>query len=299
MPGSVSLRLRLTLLLVSLVLSVAAVAQAPRYTVNVPVANMFSSPASDTDVVSQAIYGTNVAGLEENDNWVRIRTLDDNYTGWAARAELRPIGELGAYATTGEIVQVRSLRAHVYQDPDVTLRAPILTVPFETRLQFVAAKPGQERWLQIRLTDGRLAWIQQGDVSRMDAAASPKLLDIPSSVELAKLFLGLPYTWGGRSSYGFDCSGFVQMLLRWRGYNIPRDAGVQANWEGYRSVAVADLQAGDVLYFGSDGKVTHTGMFIGNGQFIHSTTHDRPMIQISPLNDYWKKLLLGQRRVKP
>jgi cell wall-associated NlpC family hydrolase len=118
-------------------------------------------------------------------------------------------------------------------------------------------------------------------------------------VVLGKRFLGLPYTWGGRSSFGYDCSGFVQMLMRQRGYYIPRDADVQAAWSGFAPVKRAELRAGDVLFFGSEGKITHTGMYIGKGQFIHATTHDHPVIQISPLNRYWIKLLVAQRRVKP
>jgi cell wall-associated NlpC family hydrolase len=89
------------------------------------------------------------------------------------------------------------------------------------------------------------------------------------------------------------------MLMRQRGYLIPRDADVQAAWSGFEPVKVSKLRAGDVLFFGSDGKITHTGMFIGHGKFIQATTHDHPVIQISPLDAYWRKLLVVERRVKP
>ncbi|MHB1674000.1 MAG: hypothetical protein ACYCSP_07095 [Acidobacteriaceae bacterium] len=51
--------------------------------------------------------------------------------------------------------------------------------------------------------------------------------------------------------------------------------------------------------FGGDGKITHTGMDIGHGKFIQATTHDHPVIQIGPLDAYWRKLLVVERRVKP
>ncbi len=51
--------------------------------------------------------------------------------------------------------------------------------------------------------------------------------------------------------------------------------------------------------FGGDGKITHTGMYIGNWKFIQATTHDHPVIQINPLDAYWRKLLVVERRVKP
>jgi len=61
-----------------------------------------------------------------------------------------------------------------------------------------------------------------------------------------------------------------------------------------------DLQPGDLLFFGSSAKhITHTGMYIGDGQFIHDTTHDHPGVQISRLDDQpWTRILVACRRVK-
>ncbi|MBI5085147.1 MAG: C40 family peptidase [Acidobacteria bacterium] len=119
-------------------------------------------------------------------------------------------------------------------------------------------------------------------------------------IELYKRFLGLPYTWGGTSSFGYDCSGFTQMLVRRGGVQMPRDAQPQADWEGQQKVEKSGLQSGDLLYFGASAKkITHTGFYIGNGEFIHSTTSDMPVIQISRLDDEkWTKLLVGCRRWK-
>ena len=129
----------------------------------------------------------------------------------------------------------------------------------------------------------------------------PRKLSIAETLELSKRFLGLPYTWGGTSSFGYDCSGFSQMLGRRRGLNMPRDAQPQADWDGAVPVArVQDLQAGDLLYFGASAKkITHTGIYLGAGQFINATTHETPMVRIDNLNDaYWTKLLVAMRRLK-
>lgn len=119
-------------------------------------------------------------------------------------------------------------------------------------------------------------------------------------IDLAHRFLGITYTWGGVSSFGFDCSGFTQMLERQRGIEMPRDADLQAAWSGVVPVNRADLQPGDLLFFGSSPeKITHTGMYIGDGKFIHDTTHDHPGVQISTLDDQpWIKLLVAARRMK-
>ena len=81
---------------------------------------------------------------------------------------------------------------------------------------------------------------------------------------------------------------------------MPRDADVQAAWKGLSPVDRSNLKAGDLLYFGSSPKkITHTGMYIGNGEFIHDTTHEHPMVQISKLDDQpWTKLLVACRRAK-
>ena len=81
---------------------------------------------------------------------------------------------------------------------------------------------------------------------------------------------------------------------------MPRDADLQAGWEGVKPVKRNQLRPGDLLYFGeSPHEITHTGMYIGHGKFIHDTTHEHPGVQISRLADQpWTKLLVACRRVK-
>jgi cell wall-associated NlpC family hydrolase len=256
---------------------------------------MYSSATTDADVVSQAIYATPVIVLEEKDGWAKVRTPDD-YTGWVEGPALLAAAGGEPYGAGPNVVQVRSLFAHMYREMDVTKHAPLLTVPFETRLETAGADAKKsERWLQVRLPDGRPAFIQNADVGPV-----VNNLTVPQTLEVAKKFLGMPYTWGGTSSYGFDCSGFTQMLMRQRGYNMPRDAGPQANWSGLAPVERNALQPGDLLFFGSSpARITHTGMYLGDNLFINATTHDTPMVRIDNLSDaYWTKLLVGARRVR-
>ena len=285
-----------------LVLSLSAFAKNGIHVVVVPVANMYSKPTEKADVVSQAIYGSNVKLLLARGEWSRIET-PDRYRGWTPSRYLRIILAGDGYATAGPTVQVESLFANIYAETDVTRHKPVISVPFETKLEVAPDDPklsannnaNHEGWIHVRLPGLTMAWIQAGDV-----VADPKPLTIPESIELAKRFLGLPYLWGGRSSFGYDCSGFTQMLVRARGIIMPRDADQQASWSGVAPVARNELQAGDLLFFGSSMKnITHTGMYIGDGQFIHDTTHEHPVIQISRLDDEpWTHLLVTCRRVK-
>ena len=262
----------------------------PNAAVLQPVVNMYSKPTEDADVVSQAIYGVNVGVLEQREGWARIRTPDD-YTGWAPLASLK----IGApYAAEGRVAQVISMFAHIYREGSVTRHAPLLTVPFETKLE-ITADGAENRWLQVRLVDGSTGWVQTGDV-----AFDRKPISTAEMLALSKKFLGLPYTWGGTSSYGYDCSGFMQMLERQRGVLMPRDAQPQADWSGVAPVSRENLEPGDLLYFGtSEKRITHTGMYLGEGKFIDATTYQTPMVRIDDLSDpHWVKLLVAMRRVK-
>ena len=255
-----------------------------------PVVNMYSQPSQDADVVSQAIYGANVGIVEQQAEWARIRTADD-YTGWTPLAALRP-GQ--AYAAGEGAAEVASLFAHIYRETSVSQHAPLITLPFEARLE-IAGEDAGGGWFETRLADGRVGWVQAADVAR-----HPAPLSVAEMLAFSKRFLGLPYTWGGTSSYGYDCSGFMQMLERRRGVRMPRDAQPQAEWSGAASVMRDRLQPGDLLYFGASEKhITHTGMYLGDGKFINATTHEAPMVRIDDLNDpHWSRRLVAMRRVK-
>jgi SH3-like domain-containing protein len=265
----------------------------PTGVVTQPAANMHSAPSVDADVVSQAIYGTNIEILEQRNNWARVRTPDE-YTGWMYKASLWVTEK--PYAAAGNIGQVTSLFASIYREADVKKHQPIVTVPFETRLEVVhETNSGDTPWLEVRLPDGHLAWIQHGDVT-----TKPGKLSIPETITLAKEFLGFPYLWGGTSSFGYDCSGFIQMLYRQLGVTLPRDADQQVAANVLAAVEKNKLRPGDLVYFGpSAQKITHTGMYIGNGEFINASAHERPIIQITKLSDpRWAKVFVAARRPK-
>ena len=258
--------------------------------ITTPVANMYSRANLNADVVSQAIFGANVQIVARRGAWARIRTADA-YTGWApATSFLRR----KPFAQSPPFVVVESLFANVYREPDVTRHRPLLTLPFEARLEVLPSREEDPRWLPVRLPGGKKAWIQRGDV-----IADPKAQPLGEVIEFSRRFLGLPYLWGGTSTFGYDCSGFTQMLLRRRGILIPRDASQQAAWSGMTPVARDQLRPGDLLYFGEKPeKITHTGMYIGKGEFIDATPWQHPVIQIDRLDDpHWAPLLITARRL--
>ena len=91
-------------------------------------------------------------------------------------------------------------------------------------------------------------------------------------VNAAKNYIGTPYVWGGESMEegGMDCSGFVYNALKDAGYDVGRTTA-----QGYRSygksVSKSDMQPGDLVFYGNSKKAGHIGIYIGNGQIIHSS----------------------------
>jgi cell wall-associated NlpC family hydrolase len=107
-------------------------------------------------------------------------------------------------------------------------------------------------------------------IARRSTARSATRRD--SVVQLARQQLGRRYIFGGTTPGGFDCSGFLKYLMRAMGYELPRTAAEQAHAGREVPRDPSQLRPGDILTFGRGGRVTHVGVYIGNGRFIHAST---------------------------
>lgn len=85
--------------------------------------------------------------------------------------------------------------------------------------------------------------------------------------------IGVPYRYGGASPAGFDCSGLVQYSYGIAGRDLPRTTG--ALWSEAATVDRKSLRAGDLLFFRFDGKMSHVGLYLGNGRFVHAPSSGR------------------------
>jgi hypothetical protein len=115
-------------------------------------------------------------------------------------------------------------------------------------------------------------------------------------VKTAKRFIGIPYLWGGTTAKnGFDCSGLTMVSYRLNGLNLPRVS--RSQFKAGKWVSKKNLQPGDLVFFATKGgtRVTHVGMYVGDGNFIHAPRTGKN-VRIEKLsNTFFAKTYMGGR----
>lgn len=171
---------------------------------------------------------------------------------------------------------------------------------------YVAIQQESGAWVGVLMADGSTGWLRGENVRLLDyqvvsngnammpsgggdiypSSSVPVLTTDPQAIlNEAYKYMGVRYVWGGNGYGGIDCSGFVKNVFAANGYRLPRTATEQMSYGV--PVPADQLQAGDRLYFGhkkSGYGVTHTGIYIGNGYFIHSSS-SRKGVAVSRLDE--------------
>lgn len=106
--------------------------------------------------------------------------------------------------------------------------------------------------------------------------------------------IGVPYEYGGSTEDGFDCSGLVQYAYASAGKRIPRTAAEQ--WRQLGPVGRDEIRVGDLLFFRIDGKISHVGMYVGKGRFVHAPSSGRDVSTESLSSDFYRKAFVRAGR---
>lgn len=113
-------------------------------------------------------------------------------------------------------------------------------------------------------------------------------------VSYAYKFIGSPYVWGAAGPRAFDCSGFTMYVYSAFGVGLDHYTGSQFN-EG-QSVSTSNLTAGDLVFFNTYGSISHVGIYIGDGNFIHAANSNTGVIVSSLSEGYYSSAYAGARR---
>ncbi len=118
-----------------------------------------------------------------------------------------------------------------------------------------------------------------------------------SLLEKARTFRGVRYRWGGMSRSGTDCSGFTSQVFKANGITLPRTSGAQATVG--KPVNKGDLKAGDLVFFRTSrgSRITHVGMYTGNGKFIHASSGGGRVQENSLAEGYYSSRFVTARRL--
>ncbi|MCP4130605.1 MAG: C40 family peptidase [bacterium] len=108
----------------------------------------------------------------------------------------------------------------------------------------------------------------------------------------AKNHLGTDYSYGGNSTVGFDCSGFVLYVYAQNGIQLPRSSGAQ--YERGKKIKFSEAEVGDLLFFNITGSgISHVGIYLGELKFIHAPSSGKQVSITTVNNSYWKKRFAG------
>jgi cell wall-associated NlpC family hydrolase len=216
---------------------------------------------------SQLVYGETFFVEEEKNGWARGHSTHDGYAGWVEAKHL------GAPEEATHIVT--AARTSVFRD--ATMKSPLLAAfSFNSRLR--VSETGEK----FSRVEG-LGWIPSAHLSPVGTFE----LD---HVKTAMKFLETPYAWGGRSGFGIDCSGLVQVFLQHAGIAVRRDTELQEHEVGTRT---EKPQRGDLVYFKG-----HVGVMTDSKNLLHANaTHMKTCIE--PLADVVARgaAVTGIRRV--
>lgn len=225
---------------------------------------VMQKPAHDSEMVSQLLFGETYSVTEYEKDWLKIQMHFDNYTGFISINQHLSITNqwLNLIQTTQRWYAAELMQT--VTNHDITF--PILIGSELHEFDGINFKMGKDR---LVYTGNTLP--DNGEYRQQDFIN-----------KISKKFLNAPYLWGGRSPFGVDCSGLVQVVFKICGIQLPRDAYQQAE-SGSAVNFILEAQPGDLCFFdnGND-KIVHVGILLKDQKIIHASGK----VRIDPIDHY-------------
>jgi len=205
-----------------------------------------------SEMVNQLLFGDVVKILGDNPKWLFVETLDCGYKGWVDKKTIHFIEET-------EALKIVSKAIYFVEKQTVNV------CDLSTQTIFPILKGSCFPVCQNTITLG------DSSFEIMDSEGIRPIAADYDFKTLALSYLNTPYLWGGRSPFGLDCSGFVQVLYKTIGISLERDAGAQSA-QGTTIDFIQEAQAGDLAFFeNEEGRIIHVGMLLSSKEIIHAS----------------------------
>lgn len=283
--------------------TMAATEQVTAYKyVNANQLNVRSGVGTDYDKLATLKRGDKVGLIRMEGEWAKIRT-QSGLTGYTvarylvnSEAEVEPEKPVAYWYINANTLNVRSGPGTQYEKIETLSRG--------AKIGYFAT---EGEWARIQTPSGKTGYMllkylveSESEVERASSiptAGSSAVTPLAQQiVEYSQSLLGVKYVYGGYSTKGFDCSGFVKYVYAHFGIKVPRSS---ADYAGFgKKVSRENLRPSDILLFDTDGgnwDVSHVGIYIGNGKFIHAST-TKGKVVVASLSEY-PAPYYGARRV--
>jgi cell wall-associated NlpC family hydrolase len=274
--------------------------------VTLSVGNLRSKPGEPEELATQVLMGMVVKVLKKGSGYFYVQS-HDQYLGWLDTYSVHLTDESGrnAWASAAKVIVTNFFGIVRELASDEAL--PVCDAVAGN--VFKGAKSSGP-WTAVELADGRKGFIPSSLVENYEAWKTSRQLTGENVERAAKMFVGVPYLWGGTSPKGMDCSGFTKTVFRMNGMELNRDANQQA-LQGSEVPVEPDfknLKKGDLMFFGRKAtaeraeRISHVAIYLENKGFIHSSGRVRfgSFDPASPIFDEGNlKRLVRVRRVIP
>ena len=215
----------------------------------VPSTALRAKPDETHSLETECLFGEEVETFEQTDNWVRIKLLIDDYTGWIKKSSLGILKK-----PTHRVLLKRSF---ILSSNDTKSNC-LHYLPLGAKL---CVKCIKDKWAEVYLSNKHkmsIGYIPSGHIVSLDS----KVLDWVSTAEQ---LIDTPYKWGGRDSLGIDCSALLQLSYETYGENLPRNTNDQVNLNKPVISNLDELKRGVVIFWKG-----HVAIMIDKKNCIHA-----------------------------
>jgi hypothetical protein len=241
--------------------------------VNLSVSNIRTKPDHPEELATQALLGTPVKIFKKESGFYLVQT-PDKYISWVDADGITPMNknQFDEWIKSPKIIFTKEF-GFAYTEPNINSQR----VSDLVAGNILVLLNEENDFFKVKYPDERIAFVPKENCTEYTTWLENLKPTKESIVNTAKLFIGIPYLWGGTSVKGMDCSGFTKTVYFLNGIILQRDASQQANDGDLVDTknGFENLQPGDLLFFGQHAtdstkeKITHVGIYLGNYEFIH------------------------------